>query len=52
MKFNSTRMTRRQSAKTLVAGALAFTLSAGVSFAEGNADVMIGFTPKFLKDDF
>lgn len=52
MTFNSTRMTRRQSAKTLLAGAVAFTMTAGASFAEGNADVMIGFTPKFLKDDF
>ena len=52
MKFNTTHLTRRQSAKMLVAGALAFSLTAGASFAEGNADVMIGFTPKFLKDDF
>lgn len=52
MTFNKTRMTRRQSAKTLLAGAVAFTMTAGATFAEGNADVMIGFTPKFLKDDF
>jgi ribose transport system substrate-binding protein len=52
MTFKTTRMTRRQSAKTLFAGALAFSMTAGASFAEGNADVMIGFTPKFLKDDF
>jgi ABC-type sugar transport system substrate-binding protein len=49
MIFN---LTRRQSAKTLFSGVLALALSSGVSFAEGNADVMIGFTPKFLKDDF
>jgi ribose transport system substrate-binding protein len=48
MKFN---MTRRQSVKALAAGTVAFALSAGVTFAE-NADVKIGFTPKFLKDDF
>lgn len=49
MTFN---ITRRQSAKTLFSGVLALALTTGVSFAEGNADVMIGFTPKFLKDDF
>ncbi len=49
MIFN---LTRRQSAKTLFSAVLALALSSGVSFAEGNADVMIGFTPKFLKDDF
>ena len=49
MSFN---ITRRQSAKTLLSGVLALGLSSGVSFAEGNTDVMIGFTPKFLKDDF
>ena len=48
MKFN---MTRRQSVKALAAGTVAFALSAGMTFAE-NADVKIGFTPKFLKDDF
>lgn len=46
------KFTRRQSAKTLFSGVLALALSSSVSFAEGNADVMIGFTPKFLKDDF
>ena len=44
-------MTRRQSVKALAAGTVAFALSAGMTFAE-NADVKIGFTPKFLKDDF
>ncbi|MBC2836550.1 sugar ABC transporter substrate-binding protein [Paragemmobacter straminiformis] len=48
MKFN---MTRRQSVKALAAGTVAFALSAGMTFAD-NADVKIGFTPKFLKDDF
>jgi ribose transport system substrate-binding protein len=48
MKFN---MTRRQSVKALAAGTVAFALSAGMTLAD-NADVKIGFTPKFLKDDF
>jgi ribose transport system substrate-binding protein len=48
IKFN---MTRRQSVKAFAAGTVAFALSAGMALAE-NADVKIGFTPKFLKDDF
>ena len=50
MKFN-VQMTRRQTAKALVAGSLALALTSVAAFAE-NADVKIGFTPKFLKDDF
>ena len=45
-------LTRRHTFKALAASTLAFALSTGVSFAEGNADIKIGFTPKFLKDDF
>lgn len=48
MKFN---MTHRQSVKALAAGTVAFALSVGMTFAD-NAEVKIGFTPKFLKDDF
>jgi ribose transport system substrate-binding protein len=51
MKLNTKSLTRRQSAGFLAAGTLAFALTASTSFAD-NADIMIGFTPKFLKDDF
>lgn len=44
------KLSRRQSVK-LLAGSVALALTAGAAFA-GNADVKIGFTPKFLKDDF
>ena len=50
MKFNTT-MTRRQTAKAFVAGSLALALSSAAAFADNSA-VKIGFTPKFLKDDF
>lgn len=45
-------LTRRNTLKALTASTLAFAFSAGVGLAEGNADIKIGFTPKFLKDDF
>ena len=45
-------LNRRHTLKALAASTLAFAFSAGISFAEGNADIKIGFTPKFLKDDF
>jgi ribose transport system substrate-binding protein len=45
-------LTRRHTVKALAASTLAFAFSTGISFAEGNADIKIGFTPKFLKDDF
>ena len=44
IKFN---MTRRQSVRALAAGTVAFTLFAGMTFAE-NADVKIGYTPNGL----
>ncbi len=44
-------MTRRRSLKTLTASSLALALSAGIGFAE-SGEIKIGFTPKFLKDDF
>ena len=51
MKFSTTLVNRRQSAKVLAAGALILAMTAGASFAD-NKDIRIGFTPKFLKDDF
>jgi ribose transport system substrate-binding protein len=50
MKFSTIRLSRRHSVK-LLAGSVALALTAGTAFAD-NADVKIGFTPKFLKDDF
>ena len=48
--MNITTFTRRSFAALAVGGAL-MASTASLSFAD-NADIMIGFTPKFLKDDF
>lgn len=42
---------RRQLASAIAAGALLLALTAGTAVAQ-NSDIRIGFTPKFLKDDF
>lgn len=50
MKLSTIRLSRRRTAQ-LLAGSMALALTAGAALA-GGADVKIGFTPKFLKDDF
>lgn len=52
MKFTKQLLTRRQSTSVIVASALLFALTAGTGIAQDKKDVRIGFTPKFLKDDF
>ena len=41
----------KQTIKTLAASAVLLASMAGASFAD-NSDIRVGFTPKFLKDDF
>jgi ABC-type sugar transport system substrate-binding protein len=41
----------KQTIKTLAASAVLLASTAGASFAD-NSDIRVGFTPKFLKDDF
>lgn len=53
MKLTKQLLTRRQSTGVIVASALLFALTAGTGIAQDKkSDVRIGFTPKFLKDDF
>lgn len=52
MKFTKQLLNRRQSTSAIVASALLLALTAGTGMAQDNKDVRIGFTPKFLKDDF
>ncbi|TPK78241.1 sugar ABC transporter substrate-binding protein [Mesorhizobium sp. B2-4-13] len=53
MKFPSLPISRRRAASTVAFGALFLAITAGTALAEYKAaDVRIGFTPKFLKDDF
>jgi len=53
MKLTKQLLNRRQSMSAIVASALLLALTAGTGIAqEKKSDVRIGFTPKFLKDDF
>src|SRR5882757_3443228 len=52
MKITKHLLNRRQSTSAIVASALFLALTAGTGMAMDNKDVRIGFTPKFLKDDF
>jgi len=53
MKLTKQLLTRRQSTSAIVASALLLALTAGNSIAqEKKSEVRVGFTPKFLKDDF
>jgi len=51
MNFSVKTLTRRQTTRALLAGAMLLSLAVGNGMAADNA-VRIGFTPKFLKDDF
>jgi ABC-type sugar transport system substrate-binding protein len=53
MKLTKHLLTRRDSISAIVASALVLALTAGTGIAQDKkSDVRIGFTPKFLKDDF
>lgn len=45
-------LTRRETIRTIAASALVLALTAGTGIAQEKPEVRIGFTPKFLKDDF
>lgn len=51
MTFSAKSLTRRQTTRALLAGAMLLSTAIGSAVAADNA-VRIGFTPKFLKDDF
>jgi ribose transport system substrate-binding protein len=50
MNFVKHDISRRKSSSAISVGALVLALTTGTAFAA--SDVRIGFTPKFLKDDF
>lgn len=53
MKLEPTMMLARRSTAAIALCAMTLSLAAGAAFAQqANSDVKIGFTPKFLKDDF
>ena len=51
MKLVNKSPTRRQITRALLAGAMTLIVASGTGMAADN-EVRIGFTPKFLKDDF
>lgn len=51
MNFTKRLLTRRQSTTAIAASALLFAMTAGVGMAQAS-EIRVGFTPKFLKDDF
>ena len=53
MKLTQGLQSGRRSASTIVLGALLLAMTAGIGMAEDKkSDIRVGFTPKFLKDDF
>jgi ribose transport system substrate-binding protein len=52
MKLANQLLTRRHVTSGMITGALLLTMSAGTAFSQDASEVRIGFTPKFLKDDF
>lgn len=52
MKFTKESIARRRSTTALAVAALVLVATASTGIAQDKPDIRIGFTPKFLKDDF